>query len=178
MKYFLIRLILSSSFVLTGCLPQPVKNPDSSLYSVPVGSILSLNKDISIPANLARRFFQDGKSMKKTDIDIYYPHCSLSMNTLVDYERTIKPTVFVIYKVVDDEEYAKRQVYVASNSLRAIDGPTIIGHATYYYLRSNEVSDVRALECVQWDDPYNVEYLSINQVKKSLGDYFTLEVND
>jgi hypothetical protein len=178
MKYLLISLLLSNTLVLTACTSPPVKDHDSYAYSVPVGSKLILNKEITIPANLARRFFQDGKPMKKNDIDIYYPYCSILMNTLVDYERTIKPTVFEIYKVIDDEDYSQRPVYLASNFLTSIDGPTIIGYASYYYLRSTEDSDVRTLECAQWNDPFNIEYLSINEVKKSLGDYFTLQIND
>lgn len=178
MKYFLTSLILSNTLVLAACSSPPVKDHDSYFYSVPVGSKLILNKEITIPANLARRYFQDGNPMKKKDIDIYYPHCSILMNTLVDYERTIKPTVFEIYKVLDDEEYTQRHIYYAANFLTHIDGPIIVGYASYYYLRSTEYSDVRTLECAQWDDPIDVEYLSINEVKKSLGDYFTLQIND
>ena len=98
------------------------------------------------------------------------------MNTLVDYERTIKPTVYDIYKVIDSEEHAQRNVYFASTMQTGGGGPSIVGYASYYYLRSAVVSDVRSLECVQWDDYSEVEYLSINQIKKSLGDYFTLRI--
>jgi len=179
MKYFLISLILINASVLTACSSPPVKDHDSYFYSVPVGSKLVLNKAITIPANLARRYFQYGKPMKKNDVDIYYPHCSILMNTLVDYERTIKPTVFEIYKVIDEDDYyAQRYIYFAANFFTGIDGPTIVGYASFYYLRTAEDSDVRNLECVQWNDPYEIEFLSINEVKKSLGDYFTLQIND
>ena len=178
MKYLLISLMLSGLLALTACSSAPVKDPDSYLYSVPVGSKLSLNKEITIPANLARRYFQNGKAVLKKDINIYYPHCSILMNTLVDYERVIKPTVFEIYKVEDDHDYVQRPVYLASNFLGNIDGPTIIAYASLYYLRSTDVPEVRSLECAQWNDPVNVEYLSINEVKKALGQYFSLQIND
>jgi len=90
MKYLLISLVLGSMLALAAC-SSAVKDPDSYLYSIPVGSTLILNKEITIPANRARRYFQNGKAVCKKDIDIYYPHCSLLMNTLVDYERVIKP---------------------------------------------------------------------------------------
>jgi len=178
MKCFLTSLILSSALVLTACSSPPVKDHDSFFYSVPVGSKLRLNKEITIPANLARRYFQNGKAMKNKDINIYYPHCSLLMNTLVDYERTIKPTVFESYKVMDDEDYAQGRIYFVANFLTSADGPTIIAYASYYYLRSSKDSDVRSLECVQWNDPFDIEYLSVNEVKKSLGKYFTLQINN
>lgn len=178
MKHFTISLILSSLLVLTACSSTPVKDPDSFLYSVPVGSKLILNKEITIPANLARRYFQNGKPMLKNDVNMYYPHCSILMNTLMDYERVIKPTIFEIYKVVDDQEYAQRRTYVAGSPFGNIDGPTIIGYASYYYLRSTEEPDVRSLECAQWNDPVSVRYLSINEIKNALGEYFSVQIND
>jgi len=156
----------------------PVKDYDSIFYSVPVDSTLTLNRDITIPANLARRFFQNGKSLKESDINIYYPHCSILMNTLVDYERTIKPTVFKIYKVLDDEQEARLYIHFASNFIKANSGPVIVGFASYYSLRSADNPDVSSLECLQWNDPYIDEYLTVNEIKKSLGDYFTLQINN
>jgi len=161
---------------ISSCSNSNIKDPDSYLYSVPVGSVLSLNKTITIPANLARRFFQDGKPVLEKDINIYYPHCSLLMNTLTDVERTIKPAIFEIYKVQDEIDTTQRYLYFASIATRYNDGPSIVGYASYYYLRSASVPDVRSLECIQWNDPVNAEYLSINEVKKSLGDYFTLTI--
>jgi hypothetical protein len=174
MHKIVITLILYGTLSISGCSVSNIKDQNSYLYSVPVGSTLSLNKTITIPANLARRFFQGGKQMLEKDINIYYPYCSLLMNTLTDVERTIKPIIFEVYKVQDDEETARRYVYFASNLLSSSDGPSIIGYASYYYLRSTSAPDVRSLECMQWGDPVDVEYLSINEVKKALGDYFTL----
>jgi hypothetical protein len=178
MKYILISLMLSSLLAITACSTPPVKDPDSFLYTVPVGSKLILNKEITIPANLARRYFQDGRAMQKNEVDIYYPHCSILMNTLVDYERVIKPTVFEIYEIEDQRDYAQRPVYVASSFLNSIDGQTITGYATLYFLRSPDEPDVRSLECARWDAPLHIQFLSINEVTKALGEYFSLEIND
>lgn len=176
MKYFLIILVLITTMDLTACSYPVTKDKNSYFYSVPVGTTLTLNKEIIIPANLARRYFQNGESMNEKGIDIYYPHCNILMNTLAEYSRTIKPTVFEIYRVIDEEEHAQRPVYFASTNSSGVGGPSIIAYSTYYYLRSKNKSDVRSLECLQWGDPYDVEYLSINEIKKSLGDYFTLDI--
>ncbi len=178
MKYILIGLMLSSLSAITACSTPPVKDPDSFLYSVPIGSKLILNKEITIPANLARRYFQNGRAIQKNEVDIYYPHCSILMNTLVDYERTIKPTLFEIYNVEDQRDYAQRRMYVAGSFLNNIDGQTITGYASLYFLRSPDEPDVRSLECVRWDAPLHIQFLSINEVKKALGEYFSLEIND
>jgi hypothetical protein len=155
------------------------KNEDLYTYSIPVGSTLILNRPISIPANLGRTFFQSGKIVSENSINIYYPHCSLTVNTILDYERTISPTQFTIYKVMDNEEYAQGYILYASSNINvSSDGPIITGLASYYYLRSPTESDVRTLECIQWDSPYENNYLSIREVRKALGDVFSLNLND
>ena len=174
MNHLLISLFIYSTLILTSCSNPAIKDFDSNLYSVPAGSTLNLNKPITIPANLARRYFQNGIAINEKDINIYYPHCSLLMNTLVDFRRTIEPTTYEIYKIVDDEEHAERSVYFASTVISDGEGASIIAYVSYYYLRSNDSSDVRSLECLQWDYPAEVEYLSINEIKQSLGNYFTL----
>ena len=176
MKHLLLITTLYITLILTSCSYSTKKDFDSNLYSVPVGSTLTLNKSITIPANLARRYFQNGIAINEKDINIYYPHCNLLMNTLVDYQRTIEPTTYEIYKIVDDEEHAERPVYFASTVVSDGEGPSIIAYASYYYLRSSVGSDIRSLECLQWDYPAEVEYMSINEIKQSLGDYFTLQI--
>jgi len=178
MKHLFIFLILGNALALAACSTPIAKNYNSIFYSVPVNSTLTLNKDITIPANLARRFFQNGKAIKESDVNIYYPHCSILMDTLVDYERTIKPTTFKIYKILDDEQEARLYIKFASNFIKVNDGPIIVGFVSYYYLRSANNPDINSLECVQWNDPYIDEYLTVNEIKKSLGDYFTLQIND
>lgn len=163
---------------MTACTRLPVIDHDSYLYAVPVGSKLSLNKNITIPANLARRYFQYGKPVREKDVDIYYPHCNIVMNTLVDHERTIKPAVFEIYKVFDDDQEVRRYVYYADNFLSSDHGPVIVGFTSFYYLHSVDYPDVTRLECLQWNEPSKDQYLSINEVKKVLGDYFTLQISD
>ena len=171
-KYFILCL---SSLVVYSCTQNIEKDHDSSLYSVTVGSSLQLNQPVIIQAGLARTFFQNGQITKKKDIDIYKPHCSITVNDITLSQQTIHPTTFLIYKITDDEEYATRKILYASINIGAIsDGPTIMANSTYYYLQSTDAPHVRTLECLQWNDPYNVEYLSINEIKRSLGGIFTL----
>lgn len=176
MNHLLISLFIYSTLILTSCSYPTIKDFDSNLYSVPVGSTLKLNKPITIPANLARRYFQSGIAIDEKGINIYYPHCSLLMNTLVDFQRTIEPTTYEIYKIVDDEEHAERPVYFASTTASDGEGASIIAYVSYYFLRSSASSDVRSLECLQWDYPYEAEYVSINEIKQSLGNDFTLQI--
>ena len=176
LKYLFLFL---SSLGVYSCAHNIEKDHESSLYSVTVGSLLHLNQSIIIQAGLARTFFQNGQITDRKDIDIYKPHCSITVNDITLNQQTINPTTFVIYKITDDEEYATREILYASANLRAIgDGPTIMANSTYYFLKSADAPHVRTLECLLWDDPYNAEYLSINEIKSSLGNIFTLTVND
>ena len=177
MQKFLIVISFVSIF-LSACSQPALKDHDSNLYSVPVGSTLRLNKAITIPANQARRYFQYGRPIKEKDIDLYYPHCSLVMNTLAMDERTIQPAMFEIYQVIDDNQEVRRYIEYASNYLASDSGPVIVGFTSFYYLRSTENPDIISLECLQWNDPYNNDYLTINEVKKVLGDYFTLMIKE
>lgn len=179
MKYISYNLLIILTLLISSCSNELVKDHDSFAYSVPIGSKLILNQEITIHANLARTFFQNGNEIKERDINIYFPHCSITTNTLVDNDRTIKPAAFEIYKIRDKEEHVSRNIQYASLSLMvSADGPTITGLTSYYYLRSTLEQDIRTLECAQWDTPTDNRYLSINQIKKSLGDIFTLQLNE
>ncbi len=165
------------ALLLNACALPTSTDPDSFLYSVPVGSVLELEQDFPIKAHTARSFMQAGRIVQEHELNIYYPHCSLLTNTLQDYDRIIKPTRFDIYRVVDDEEHARRYVQYAARLIGFdSDGPTIIGQSSYYYLRSADAPDVRSLICIQWGSPESVKYLSINQVRAVLGSIFTLHI--
>ena len=176
----LIKLQLIIGLVLTSifsCSHKETKNPDSPFYSVPEGSRLHLNTEIMIGENLGRTYFQYGKQLTESELDIYYPHCALTINTITPVTTVVHPTTFTIYKVVDDQLYTQNKVMFSSlSSLHNSYGSSIIANITYYYLDSDDEKDVRTLECLQWNTQNDIEYLSINEVKRSLGRYFTLQL--
>jgi len=177
-KLYLV-LLISLLSLLASCTVPVTKDPDSQFYSVQAGSKLILHKPVEIIANTARTFFQNGKIIAEKDLNIYYPHCSITTLNITDKTRTIQPTTFNIYKVADDEEEASLTIkYVARNLMSHTDGPTIIGQASYYYLKSNDEPDVARLECIQWGDPFYVKYVSINDIRQTLGNYFSLILKD
>ncbi len=174
MKYITIFSLL---MLVMSCTQNNIKDENSYRYSIPAGSKLKLNQEIIIPSSLGRTFFQNGKVTKEKDINIYYPHCSITINTLQKSDRIISPTTFEIIKVVDDEEYAQGYIFYASTDIQlASDTPLITGLVSYYYLKSLLEPDVRSLECIQWNSLYENNYLSINEVRKSLGNIFTLTI--
>jgi len=174
-----IALLIAYLLLTLSCDQQAIKNEQSYTYSITVGSTLILNHKINIEANLGRTFFQYGKITAEKDINIYYPHCSITVNTIRSHVHTIFPTSFEIIKVINGEEYAQGYMLFADNNLKlASDGPLISGLVSYYYLKSADEPDVRTLECIQWDSLYENNYLSISEIRKSFGSIFTLQLND
>ena len=174
-----IALLIISPLLTLSCVQHAIKNEQSYTYSITVGSTLILNQKINIGADLGRTFFQRGKITAEKDINIYYPHCSITVNTIRSHEHTISPTKFEIIKVINGEEYAQGYMLFADNNVKlASDGPLISGLVSYYYLQSSDEPDVRTLECIQWDSLYENNYLSISEIRKSFGSIFTLQLND
>ncbi len=172
-------LIVVYLLSILSCSQTIIKDEKSYAYSISVGSKFVLNQEIKIEPQLGRTFIQYGKIKIEKDIDIYYPHCSITVNTIREQAHIISPTTFEVIKIVDEEEYAQGQLLFASTDLKLVsDGPLITGLASYYYLKSADEPDVRTLECIQWDSLYENNYLSISEVRQALGDVFTLQLNN
>ena len=176
MKLYLIFAI--SLISLISCTDNLIRDENSFTYSIPVGSLLTLNQRVTIASNHGRIYFQNGKTTNENKINIYYPHCSLTVNTILQKEHAIHPSTFEITKIIDDEEYAQGYMLFASSDIHlGSPGPLITGLVTYYHLKSLTEPDVRTLECIQWNSLYENKHLSITDIRKSLGDIFTLKIN-
>lgn len=172
-----IALLIIYLLLTLSCDQHAVKDEQSLAYSITVGSTLILNQEVNIGANLGRTFFQSGKITPEKDINIYYPHCSITVNTIRPQIYTILPTRFQIIKVINGEEYAQdNMLFADSNLIPVSDGPIITGLVTYYYLQSADEPDVRTLECIQWDSLYENNFLTISETRESLGSIFTLQL--
>ncbi|RDH84992.1 MAG: hypothetical protein DIZ80_05895 [endosymbiont of Galathealinum brachiosum] len=173
-----LSLLILFFVMLFSCSKENIIDERSYKFSIPEGSKLILNREIIISSGMGRTFFQSGKVTAEKDLNIYYPHCSITINTLKDNDQIIKPASFNIIKVIDDEEYVQGYILYASNNIKiSSDGPLITGLVSYYYLESKREPDVRTLECIQWDTPYENRHLSIEEVRKSLGNIFSLIIN-
>lgn len=171
-----IILLITSCLIISACQPMIVADEDSVYYRVPLGSTLLLNQQLSIPPNKARIFIQYGQLMSYKAIDKYQPHCEFEINTLKQSIQYIEPDQFEIYRVGTDYRDVSLQFLYASLTMGDEDyGLPIVGFATELYLRSRHQPDVRKLSCLHWDGP-KADHLSINQIKKILGDIFTLQL--
>ena len=171
-----IIFLITSCLIISACQPVIVADEDSVYYRVPIGSTLQLNQQLSIPPNKARVFIQYGQLMSYKAIDKYQPHCEFEINTLKESIQYIEPDQFEIYRVSTDYRDVSLQFLYASLTMGDEDyGLPIVGFTTELFLRSRHQPDVRKLSCLHWDGP-KADHLSINQMKKVLGDIFTLQL--
>ena len=172
-------LVLISALLLVACESQVVKDENSQFYSVPLGSEFVLNREISIPADNTSVYLQHGKVVASRDVDFYKPHCKFELYTISTKARVVKPDTFVVIKIVNQrEDVSVGAPRYAGLGISYGDGPLHLTYSTAMYLESNIQPDVFCLDCKRWDNPAIGEYLSINEMRGALGDYFTLKLAD
>lgn len=168
--------------VLAGCSSNSVKDEDSVFYAVPVGSLLVLNQDVTIAGDQVAVYVQNGKLMLYADVNKYYPNCKFEVYKISEQPRTVQMDIFEIIKVEDDIESSSlrksRHLAALDNAmlLGSIDRSFVFNYATLMYLNSEEQKDVYRLTCQHWEDIMRDRHLSITQMRKAMGDIFTLEI--
>ena len=170
-----LRLTFIALYLLTACSTDPVRDQNSPLYTLPVGSTLELHQPLAIQPHRARTFIQYGKITDEKSIDKYYPYCEFEINTLNEEVQLIQPDTFEIYRVNDSDHEANRYFLYASLSIvYSDDGPLILGFATEFYLQSDRQPQVRKLICLHWDDPVQGKYLQLTDIRKALGNIISI----
>ena len=172
-------LMLIAGFVLSACVSHPY-DEHSELTRVPAGSSLTLNQSIHIAANSLSVYMQDGNIKPYSAIDKYYPHCKFELYTLSDHARTVQPDTFNIVRVMDETDLSSSRATTFA-SLRTADsnsdgGPSIVTFSTSLYLKSKAQSDVYRMTCMHWGLINERRYLSIAEMRKAMGNVFTLAV--
>lgn len=164
---------------LAGCSYQAPKDIGSSFYSPPVGSQLTLHQNIEIPANNTQVRIQDGKVVKSYwDLDAYYANCNFELRDIANVERIVKPDTFNISRVVRDTENVMLNMPTIVASAGGDGGPPNVDYMTIMDLYSANQPDVIRMSCQHWNEPNDGEHLNIKQIRKTLGDIFTLSLSD
>jgi hypothetical protein len=179
------RVFLVCFLFLSACQTWDTRNPDSPYYRIPAGSTLTLNKDLAIPAGKAAVYIQNGQIVGSIgQIHEYDPYCSLEMRTNRDVAQPVKADQFVILKVREETRLARAEsILLARNFHTTIAGNNMDGgpsqklHSTLLDLRSERQPEVFRLTCQRWDDrSYPTLPLTVSEIRKTLGDVFTLKL--
>lgn len=170
-NYLLIVLAL----LLTGC--QPAVYPiDSPYYRIPLGSILVLNRDLTIPPHQARVIIQYGQVVSRKERDQYYPYCEFEILTLSESPQVIHPDRFSIQRLNKHMETSRQAVMYASLSLLGRDNP-LVAYNTKMYLSSSVQPDVYRMSCMYWTDDAMDDHLTLQQIRDTLGEIFTIKID-
>jgi hypothetical protein len=180
MNKFILSTGLISAAVLSACgNSQVVKDENSQFYSVLPGSTFTLNREITIQPDNTAVYLQYGKIEPVSNVGFYKPHCKFELYKISEQARVVKPDTFVVTKVVDQsEDVSTKWPTYAGLGMAYGDGPVHLTFSTTMYLESKVQPDVFRINCKRWDDPATGEYLSINEMRQALGDYFTLTLAD
>ncbi len=173
--------------LLAACSANNTKDENSVFYAVSVGSVITLNQEITIAGDQVSVYVQDGEIMRYKDVNKYQPNCKFEIYTISEQPRTVQIDGFEIIKVVDEIESSSLQknIQLAVLDLAVGEGYLAMGlldhslmfnYATMMYLNSAKQKDVYRMTCQHWEAVSDDRHLSITQMRKAMGDIFTLEI--
>ncbi len=171
---------------LTACqgpyLKDGTPNENSPYFEVPVDSKLVLNRELVVPAQQRYLYLQNGKALNFQDVNPYFPYCALELHTKKAQPQPIRPDTFAIHKVSQRHQFslARADVQVAGRNtaqIRDLDGidPWQVV-ATLLELYSETQRDVVLMACASWGLPQNMPYITVAEIRRSLGEIFSLHL--
>ena len=160
-------------------------NENSPFYPVLAGSTLTLTRTVTIPADQVAVYLQGGEVVPAGRINQYYPHCKFELIHRRDTGQTVRPDDFEIIKVVRETGHsvalaglqtAQMSVGIGINVGMDRDGSSLQTYSTRLMLRSARQPQVFRLSCGQAALTHEGQHVSINEMRKALGNLFTLEL--
>ena len=163
-------------------------NEDSPYYEVPVDSKLILHRDLTIPPKTTIVYLQRGQIfLKHYQVNRWGTYCELELSRKRDVPQTIEADEFAIYKVKQERVFGDGGFIQLASRGVGFGGVAQFGRddggrqdyevvATRMALRSERQPDVHALICASWEPAQAMSYLTIREIRKTLGDIFTLQL--
>lgn len=160
-------------------------NENSPFYLIPVGSTVTLTRNLTIPANQVAVFLQGGDVVASGGTNQYYPHCKFELRRRLDTAQTVQADSFEITKVtqeighsvtLDDLQLAGVSIGIGIHAGADSDGASLQTYSTRMTLRSARQPEVFRLSCGLAALPHEGQHVSINEMRKALGNVLTLDV--
>jgi hypothetical protein len=189
-----MRRTTTAVLLMLLCACQPafidgVPNEDSPYFVVPVDSQFALKRAVTVLARDDSAYFQDGKSPTWYDVDIYGSWCVLQLESKRDAVQLIEPDRFTVIKVSTERRFymgreappartmfAARRRIATSADIGIGDAQAYEVEATIMQLRSARHPQVRRLICAKWGIPQGGTFLTVRQIRHTLGEFFDLEL--
>lgn len=185
------KLLILSMVLLTSSCSLPLDYKRVTVKELlPIGSILHLTQAIDIPADRSFIYIAHGKvaPLKNYNtVNIYQPYCTFHLHDESSQARQIIPDQFEVTKIVEWERNFgrldnKKKAYATNRAGRlrktstgGDGGPSIVMYATILSLRSTKQPEVKEIVCGHWNDPAEVEPLTLQEMKSALGELIIID---
>lgn len=173
-----VGLLAAVAIAVSSCQPYAVKNPASPYSIVPVGSVIVLHRDVTIPAGRTHVYFQRGKLVASTDD--YVPQCRLEVSQLLQVPQTVHPGRFVVTRIAEEVSNVAeigRLRFVLTRGGDDDGGPSMEMVAWKLWLHSDTQPDVMWLLCGgAFDMPFWAQPPGVDAIRRALGTFATVEL--
>lgn len=142
---------------LAGCQTTTTTDVNSAWFKIRPGSKLVLNQPVEIPAGEAHIDLQNGQL--SGGVDEYTVNCSFEIENLGPH--TVKPDTFQITDASDSQEWVSQ--------------PDIMRFYKELRLRSEHQPEVLKLVCQDWAGPLLGRSVTVGEIEKAVGTYFTFK---
>ena len=106
-------------------------------------------------------------------VNPYHPYCALDLHRRMDTPQTVAAGEFTVRKI----SQAIIQTRRAPGAVLASGGsPSFEIYNTILELRSEHQLQVARLTCAQWVYPPQQRHVTINEMRRALGNVFTLQL--
>ena len=173
-RIFNLASLVCMTMLMVACSTAPVDAENSPFYNIPVGTSVVLHQALTIPADKAAVFIQNGEVKSFRDIDKYYPHCKFEVSTIKQTKQIIQPDTFIIQKSTTEEHVKVQQSMFRHVAMDGGDGPAFIEMYRHMYLRSEQQPDVLRLSCGIWAISPNYYQLTLKEMRHTLGNLISL----
>ena len=189
-KHLMLCLTLA---LFAGCqsTPNSYTTPyDNPHYAPPPGTVIELHQALKFSPNNSRSNIQNGVALGSKSYDRFQPMCQFYLyesKEVMSKPRSIEPDRFTVIKSGQSLDYTLFEpIKVAYGSI-GFGGPQYFGNMfddemgartmiTTMKLRSEKQPQVHELRCLMDDDPYLQNFVTINQMIKTLGVVATLHL--
>ncbi|MEA1890305.1 MAG: hypothetical protein U9N50_11060 [Pseudomonadota bacterium] len=180
-RLFILSML---SFFLVSCSANQKKVSKSYLSDVEAGSILRINRPLTVPAGEVRASLQFSKQLRTPgETNKWEPYCQMVVNTIDKLDKEIPAIDFRIRRVVRDQEPFTRtnntkrtMIASAGDDLLFLSGPAFTSWLvkTYLYLESDQYPDIYRLVCGEAWDGYLTRRMYMDEFKGAVGTYMTI----
>jgi hypothetical protein len=173
--------------LLAGCQTASYQgNENSPYYVVPAGSRLTLNQELTIPPEATSVYIQNGQVMPNVQVLHYYPFCKFELYHRSDSARAVAPDTVTITKTVpqesDSPDADAGPIHYAAGMSASMTDISPGGYvpirtfSTRMDLRAEKNPDIFRLTCSRWGYPNMDTYVTIAEMRRTLGPIFTLSL--